>query len=120
MTMPELVLHHYPTSPFSEKVRLVLGFKRLAWRSVIVPSLLPKPDVMALTGGYRRTPFLQIGADIYCDSALMCRVIDALHLNPRCIPKPPKALPRSSRSGPTARSSGRRCRSRCNRPARCM
>ncbi len=84
--MPELILHHYPNSPFSEKVRLVLGFKRLAWRSVIVPSLMPKPDVLALTGGYRRTPFLQIGADIYCDSALMCRVIDALQPEPALLP----------------------------------
>jgi glutathione S-transferase len=73
----ELILHHYAGSPFSEKVRLVLGFKGLAWRSVIVPAIMPKPDVVALTGGYRRTPFLQIGADIYCDSALMCRVIEA-------------------------------------------
>jgi glutathione S-transferase len=84
--MPELILHHYPTSPFSEKVRWVLGFKNLAWRSVIVPSLLPKPDVEALTGGYRRTPFMQIGADVYCDSALMCRVIDALAPEPGLYP----------------------------------
>ena len=75
--MTELVLHHYAGSPFSHKVRLVLGSKGLAWRSVLVPVMLPKPDVVALTGGYRRTPFLQVGADIYCDSALMCRVIEA-------------------------------------------
>ena len=84
--MPELILHHYPISPFSEKVRLVLGFKGLAWRSVIVPSVLPKPDVVALTGGYRRTPFMQIGADIYCDTALVCRVLDALHPAPPLYP----------------------------------
>ena len=84
--MSELILHHYPGSPFSEKVRLILGFKGMAWRSVIVPSLLPKPDVMALTGGYRRTPFMQIGADIYCDTALMCRVIDALQPEPPLYP----------------------------------
>ena len=47
------VLHHYKISPFSEKVRLVLGYKGMAWRSVTVPSILPKPDVLALTGGYR-------------------------------------------------------------------
>ena len=51
--MNDLILHHYPTSPFSEKVRLVLGMKRVAWRSVIVPAIMPKPDVVALTGGYR-------------------------------------------------------------------
>jgi glutathione S-transferase len=84
--MTDLILHHYPGSPFSEKVRLILGFKRIAWRSVIVPAMLPKPDVTALTGGYRRTPFMQIGADIYCDTALMCRVIDALHPEPPLYP----------------------------------
>jgi glutathione S-transferase len=83
MRMTDLVLHHYPSSPFSEKVRLVLGLKRLRWQSVFVPVIMPKPDVVALTGGYRRTPFMQIGADIYCDSALMCRVID------RIAPEPP-------------------------------
>ena len=74
--MADLILHHYAGSPFSEKIRLILGFKGLAWRSVEVPVIMPKPDVVALTGGYRRTPFLQVGADIYCDSALMARVID--------------------------------------------
>ena len=81
--MNDLILHHYPTSPFSEKVRLVLGMKGMRWRSVHVPVIMPKPDVVALTGGYRRTPFMQIGADVYCDSALMCRVID------RIAPAPP-------------------------------
>ena len=81
--MSDIILHHYAGSPFSEKVRLVLGYKGLAWKSVSVPVMLPKPDVVALTGGYRRTPFMQIGADVYCDSALMCRLID------RIAPQPP-------------------------------
>lgn len=83
----DLILHQFATSPFSEKVRLVLGFKDLASRAVQVPVMLPKPDVIALTGGYRRTPFLQIGADIYCDSALMCKVIDRLHPQPPLYPE---------------------------------
>jgi glutathione S-transferase len=81
--MSELILHHYAASPFSVKVRLVLGMKGLHWRSVTVPTIMPTPDVVALTGGYRRTPFLQVGADVYCDSLLMCRVID------RIAPEPP-------------------------------
>jgi len=84
--MSDLILHHYPTSPFSEKVRLILGYKGLAWKSVIVPIMLPKPDVVALTGGYRRTPFMQIGADIYCDTALMCRVIERVAPRPTIYP----------------------------------
>lgn len=78
--MADLILHHYPSSPFSEKVRLVLGYKNQAWKSVIIPSVMPKPDVVALTGGYRKTPFLQIGSHIYCDSALICDVLE--HIQP--------------------------------------
>jgi glutathione S-transferase len=77
--MNDLILHHYPESPFAEKIRLLLGHKQLAWRSVIIPAVMPKPDLVALTGGYRRTPVLQLGADIYCDTALIARVIDRLH-----------------------------------------
>ena len=74
--MTALILHHYPSSPFSEKIRLVLGFKQLPWKSVVIPSILPKPDVQALTGGYRKTPFLQIGADIYCDTQVILAEIE--------------------------------------------
>jgi len=92
--MTDLILHHYPTSPFSEKVRLVLGYKQLAWKSVIIPAILPKPDVVALTGGYRKTPFLQIGADVYCDSALICDVLEHLHPTPTLYPEDDKGLSR--------------------------
>jgi glutathione S-transferase len=84
--MTDLIFHHFDSSPFSEKVRLVLGWKHLAWRSVSVPLMLPKPDVVALTGGYRRTPLLQIGADVYCDTALICRVLDASAPEPPLYP----------------------------------
>ncbi|NMV38183.1 glutathione S-transferase family protein [Ralstonia insidiosa] len=84
--MTDLILHHYATSPFSEKVRLILGYKDQPWKSVTVPVILPKPDVMPLTGGYRRTPFLQIGADIYCDTALIAQVLESIHPLPRLVP----------------------------------
>ena len=86
--MSDLILHHYPTSPFSEKIRLILGYKQLAWKSVIIPRIMPKPDVVALTGGYRRTPFLQIGADIYCDTALICDVLEHHAPEPSLFPPP--------------------------------
>ena len=72
------ILHHFEGSPFAEKVRAIFGMKRMAWRSVLVPMAMPKPNLMALTGGYRKTPNLQIGADIYCDTALIAQVIDEL------------------------------------------
>jgi glutathione S-transferase len=80
------ILHHYPTSPFAEKVRTILGFKNLEWTSVQIPPVLPKPDVIALTGGYRKTPIMQIGADIYCDSALIARVLERLKPEPSLFP----------------------------------
>lgn len=70
------ILHHFDTSPFSEKVRLLFGLKGLEWRSVEIPSLLPKPDYLPLTGGYRRTPSLQIGADVYCDTQVIIAEIE--------------------------------------------
>ncbi len=84
--MPDLIFHHYPISPFAEKIRLVLGYKKLAWKSVMVPRMMPKPDVVALTGGYRRTPILQIGADIYCDTALICDVLEHCQSSPSLYP----------------------------------
>ncbi len=90
--MTDIVLHHYAGSPFSEKVRLLLGMKGMRWHSVDVPVMMPKPDVVALTGGYRRTPFMQIGADVYCDSALMCRVIDRIAPEPPLYPEPTRGL----------------------------
>ncbi len=84
--MSNIILHHYPTSPFSEKVRLILGYKGIPWQSVFIPQIMPKPDVVALTGGYRRTPFMQIGADIYCDTALMCDELERRHPSPSLYP----------------------------------
>jgi glutathione S-transferase len=58
--MADLILHHYANSPFSEKVRIALGIKQRAWKSVLIPNIMPKPDLMPLTGGYRRTPVISI------------------------------------------------------------
>ena len=93
--MSELVLHHYSTSPFSEKIRLIMGYKGLSWRSVSVPQIMPKPDVQALTGGYRKTPFLQIGADIYCDTALICDVLEHQAPRPSLFPPGQQGLART-------------------------
>ncbi|WP_367846331.1 glutathione S-transferase family protein [Rhodoferax sp. WC2427] len=92
--MADLILHHYKSSPFAEKIRRVLAFKQLAWQSVNIPSIAPKPDVEALTGGYRKTPILQIGADIYCDTALICDVLEHRQPTPSLSPASHKGLAR--------------------------
>ena len=82
-----IVLHHYETSPFSEVLRLALGVKNADWWSVIIPNIAPKPMLTPLTGGYRKTPVLQIDADIYCDTAIAIEAIEALP-GPSLFPPP--------------------------------
>ncbi len=94
-TMHDLILHHYPMSPFAEKARLMLGLKDLAWHSVHIPAVMPKPDVIALTGGYRKTPLLQIGADIYCDTALIADVLEHRVAEPALFPAHARGLSRA-------------------------
>ena len=90
--MTDLILHHYWMSPYAEKIRRIFGFKGLAWKSVIIPVVAPKPDLTSLTGGYRKTPVLQIGADIYCDSDLIARVLENLRPEPTLYPEGTRAL----------------------------
>lgn len=70
-----IVLHHYPESLFSEKVRLLLGYHDLSWRSVIISNIMPRPLLMPLSGGYRKTPILQIDANVYCDTRVIARAL---------------------------------------------
>ena len=88
--MTEIILHHYDRSPFTEKVRLVFGLKNVNWRAVDIPVFMPKPELIPLTGGYRRTPVMQIGADVFCDTRLILREID------RRFPTPPLYRPGGS------------------------
>jgi glutathione S-transferase len=74
--MTSLILHHYPQSPVAHKVRMALGIAGASWQSVEIPRLPPKPLLVPLTAGYRRTPVLQVGADIYCDSQNIAHAID--------------------------------------------
>jgi glutathione S-transferase len=81
-----LILHHYDFSNFAEKARLMLGFKKLAWRGVEIPPIAPKPDLTPLTGGYRRTPVLQDGADVWCDTNLIARELERRVPTPTLFP----------------------------------
>lgn len=83
----EIIFHNYPNSPFSEKVRVAFGIKGLSWRSVIQPVIMPKPDLIPLTGGYRKIPVMQIGADIFCDSQIILRELERRYPNPSLSPQ---------------------------------
>ena len=85
-TASPIILHHFDQSPFSEKVRIVFGLKNIAWTSVRISRIMPRPDLMPLTGGYRRTPVMQIGADIYCDTQCILRELERRFPEPSLVP----------------------------------
>lgn len=84
--MSDLILHHYPPSPLAEKVRKAFGVKGLSWYAVEENRLPPRPELFAMTGGYRRIPVLQIGADIYCDTQCILRVLEEKFPEPTLFP----------------------------------
>ena len=58
-----LLLSRNRDRPYSSSVRLVtvfgkirclLGYKNASYQTVEIPVIMPKPDLMALTGGYRK------------------------------------------------------------------
>ena len=82
------ILHHYPASPWSELLRLAFGLKQMPWSSVEIPVMLPKPELVELTGGYARTPVLQAGANLYCDTLVAMDAIEAASPSPSLYPAP--------------------------------
>jgi glutathione S-transferase len=85
--MSQVILHHYPLSPYSEKIRLALGLKDVTWCSVDIPIWTPRPKLTPMTGGYRRTPILQVGAEFYCDTLHILRLIEVLGSSGSLYPK---------------------------------
>lgn len=84
--MSDLILHAYDASPFTQRVLRMLGFKDLDWRWVETPMMPPKDDLIALTGGYRGTPVVQIGADVYVDSQRIALELERRYPQPTLFP----------------------------------
>jgi len=82
-----LILHHYDASPYAEKIRLMLGWKGLRWQSVLSPPQPPRPNVDLLSGGYRRIPIGQIGADVFCDTFVIAQEVARLAYAPELDPE---------------------------------
>ncbi|KAJ1559050.1 hypothetical protein HK405_012197, partial [Cladochytrium tenue] len=64
-------------SPFGLKILLALALKGIPFYSVNVPNMPPRRATQPLTGGYRRIPVLQLGADLFCDTALILAELEA-------------------------------------------
>ena len=80
--MNDLILHHYAMSPFSEKIRIMLGYAQVNWQSCITREMPPRPLLARLAGGYRKIPVAQMGADIFCDSKIIAAEIAQLSQKP--------------------------------------
>lgn len=81
-----MILHHYEASPYAEKIRLMFGLTNTPWKSLLSPAKPPRPNLDPLTGGYRRIPVLQMGADIICDTSLIAEEIANLTHSPQLNP----------------------------------
>jgi glutathione S-transferase len=86
--MSQLILHQYEMSPFSEKMRRILAWKQLDWTAVRAPAMMPKPDLVALSGGYRKVPILQVGNHVYCDSTRIADYLEELQPRRTLYPTP--------------------------------
>ncbi len=62
------------------------GSSGLEWGSVETTAVPPRPLLEPLTGGYRRIPVLQVGADIYCDTHAILPALERLHPEPSLSP----------------------------------
>jgi glutathione S-transferase len=91
--MSEIIIHHYPQSPVSEKIRKAMGLKGLSWRSAEQNRFPDRPELFSMTGGYRRLPVMQIGADLYCDTQCIFRELERRFPAPSLFPNGEKGIP---------------------------
>lgn len=80
-------IHHYEASPYAEKIRAMFGLTGHGWGSVLSPPYPPRPNVDPLAGGYRRIPVAQLGADIFCDTALIASEVAEFTGHPELAPQ---------------------------------
>lgn len=92
MSDQPIFMHCYDASPFTQKALYLLGVKRLAWRFVETPMMPPKDDLVALTGGYRGTPVMQIGSDVYIDTQLIALELERRYPTPTLFPSGDQGL----------------------------
>jgi glutathione S-transferase len=75
---PSLTLHHYPASPYAEKIRAMFGVSGDRWGSVLSPPYPPRPSLQPIVGDFRRIPVAHVGADVFCDTRLIAAEVAEL------------------------------------------
>ncbi|KAI9261673.1 hypothetical protein BDA99DRAFT_560533 [Phascolomyces articulosus] len=87
MAPSDIILHWYPLSPFAQKVAWVLNFKNIDYKVVQISPIEPRPLRRPLDGGYRKTPILQIGNHVYCDTKCIIDELEKRYPEPSIYPK---------------------------------
>ncbi|KAF2134786.1 hypothetical protein P153DRAFT_329485 [Dothidotthia symphoricarpi CBS 119687] len=74
----DIVLYNYAFSPFGKRVSTYLALRGIDYALCEQPFIMPRPDLALLPVHYRRIPILAIGRDIYLDTRLILRKLEAL------------------------------------------
>jgi glutathione S-transferase len=74
-SQPPVILFSYPSSPYGQKIHLLLAAAGIPYSELEQPPVLPRPDLEALDITYRRIPVLAAGRDVYADSSAIIDVI---------------------------------------------
>ena len=83
---PVNVLYHYPLSPFSRKVRLVLAEKRIEVKLVEEPYWERSPDLLRRNPA-GKVPVLRLGTRTLTESLPICEYLEETHPTPPLLPK---------------------------------
>ncbi|KAG1151845.1 hypothetical protein G6F37_001620 [Rhizopus arrhizus] len=100
---PTIILHWYSLSPFAQKVRWALNFKKVEYKLVEIPILEPRPERRPIDGGYRKTPILQIGNHTFCDSKAIFAELERRFPEPSFYPAGPQNEPTEAKVKSLAR-----------------
>lgn len=73
----DIVLFHYPFSPFARRVIWYLTLRGIDYAQCMQPPYLPREDINALGVKYRRIPIMTIGRDVYCDTRLILSKLES-------------------------------------------
>lgn len=84
-----LELYQFELSHYSEKVRLILDYKGLAYRKIEVTPGIGQLDLMRLSG-QRQVPVLKDGSEVIADSTAIAEYLDRQYPDRPLIPTEPK------------------------------
>ncbi|KAL2353056.1 glutathione S-transferase [Cryomyces antarcticus] len=73
----DIILFHYPFSPYARRITWYLAFRGIEYAQCLQPPVPPREDLSALGVAYRRIPVMSIGRDIYCNTRLQLRKLEA-------------------------------------------